>query len=166
MSINLSIDELRAYTDEEREKWSAWFRGQPCGVFDTALQSRGAFPTVWHLLDHIFVVERRHLQRLRGEYPLPETTAVASGDWETIWQYGLQTRAELLALIGSLSPAEVDTPRAVPIMGEQRMITPRKILFHVFVHELRHWAQISLALRNAGSNPPQDQDFIFSTAMA
>jgi uncharacterized damage-inducible protein DinB len=166
MSFSLSIDELRTYTDEERGKWNVWFRGQSREVFGSALQSSGAFPTVWHLLDHIFVVERRHLQRLRGEYPLPETTAMPPGDWDAIWDYGIHTRAELAGAIRSFSSMEAGTPRAVQIMGEQRMITPRKILFHVLLHEMRHWAQISLALRNAGLNPPQDQDFIFSSAIA
>jgi uncharacterized damage-inducible protein DinB len=166
MDVHLSIEELRAYTDEERGKWDLWFRAQAPQVFAVGLQSNGSFATVWRLLDHIFVVERRHLQRLRSEYPLPETTGMAEGEWPAIWDYAARTRVELLNMIGSLSAADLETPRPLPIMGATRLITPRKLLFHVFIHEIRHWAQISLAVRNAGFEPPQDQDLIFSSALA
>jgi uncharacterized damage-inducible protein DinB len=51
-------------------------------------------------------------------------------------------------------------------MANDQQVTPRKILFHVFVHEIRHWAQISLAIRNSGLTPPGGQDLIFSSALA
>lgn len=155
MSISLSLDELRAYNEWERAKWDVWFRAQSALVF----------PAVWDLLDHIFVVERRHLQRLRAEYPLPETTGVAPGDWASLWEYGLTTRAQLIAVTGALPDADANTSRTVLVMGQNRQITPRKILFHIFVHEIRHWAQVSLAVRNAGFTPPGEQDLIFSPAL-
>ena len=34
---------------------------------DAAVQPGGRLPTVGKLIDHIFLVERRHLQRLTGE---------------------------------------------------------------------------------------------------
>jgi len=166
MDAQLSTAELRAYTDEERQKWDVWFRAHPAEVFTVPFQRDGSFSTVWRMLDHIFVVERRHLQRLRSEYPLPETTGIVEGDWQAIWDYAARTRAELLRMIETISAAGLETPRPLPIMGSTRHITPRKVLFHVFIHETRHWAQISLALRNAGFKPPEDQDLIFSSALA
>ena len=38
------------------------------------------FPTRRSLLDHVFLVERRHLSRLEGGTP-PEQTGIAPGDW-------------------------------------------------------------------------------------
>jgi uncharacterized damage-inducible protein DinB len=68
---------------------------------------------------------------------------------------------------GSLSPAsEAGNARPIPIWGEPRMVTPRKLLFHVLLHEARHWAQINLAVRNAVFEPPPDQDLVFSSALA
>jgi uncharacterized damage-inducible protein DinB len=51
-------------------------------------------------------------------------------------------------------------------MGEQRLaMTARKLLFHVLIHEIRHWAQITLAVRLAGFEPPGEHDLVFSPAL-
>jgi uncharacterized damage-inducible protein DinB len=44
-------------------------------------------------------------------------------------------------------------------------MTPRKLLFHILLHEIRHWAQIALAVRLAGFQPPGDHDLFFSRAL-
>ena len=44
-------------------------------------------------------------------------------------------------------------------------MTPRKILFHILLHEIRHWAQIALAVRLAGFDPPGDHDLAHSRGM-
>lgn len=161
MQLHLSWHETRAYNEEERAKWDRWFRNHGLEVLAVPFQRGERFPTVWHMVDHIFVVERRHLQRLRSEYPLPETTGAA--DWQAILAYATGVRAELVAYVEL--PGDADAPREFPIMGRQVMVTPRKLLFHIFMHEARHWAQIALALRNAGFDPPPDQDLVFSSAL-
>lgn len=162
MPLHLSWHELRSYNEEERAKWDRWFRAHGPGALALPFQRGERFATVWKMVDHIFVVERRHLQRLRSEYPLPETTGAA--DWLALIAYARAVRAELVDFVEALSDA--DEPREFPIMGRQLMITPRKLLFHIFVHEARHWSQIALALRNAGFEPPPDQDLVFSSALS
>ena len=44
------------------------------------MQPGGRFPTAGGLLDHVFLVERRHLSRLEGGTP-PDSTGVPAGDW-------------------------------------------------------------------------------------
>jgi uncharacterized damage-inducible protein DinB len=44
-------------------------------------------------------------------------------------------------------------------------MTSRKLLFHILVHEIRHWAQIALAVRLAGIEPPGDHDLMYSRAL-
>ena len=61
--IALSLDELLAYTDEERGKWRAWLEAHP-EALALRLQPGGRFATVGALIDHIFLVEARHLARL------------------------------------------------------------------------------------------------------
>ena len=41
----------------------------------------------------------------------------------------------------------------------------RKLIAHILVHEIRHWAQIALAVRLAGLEPPGDHDLFYSNAM-
>ena len=45
------------------------------------------------------------------------------------------------------------------------VLTPRKLLFHCLLHETRHWAQIALAPRRAGLEPPGNHDLFFSKAL-
>ena len=46
------------------------------------------------------------------------------------------------------------------VRDRQWPMTPRKLLFHILFHELRHWAQVALAVRLAGFEPPGDHDFV------
>jgi uncharacterized damage-inducible protein DinB len=55
--------------------------------------------------------------------------------------------------------------RTFDVRNQQWPMTPRKLLFHILVHEIRHWAQISLAVRLAGLEPPGDHDLFFSRAL-
>src|SRR5881409_438147 len=66
--VHLTADELVAYTNGERKKWNRWFVDKPQGMSVPA-QRQVRFPTVGSLIDHIFLVERRHLQRLTGQTP-------------------------------------------------------------------------------------------------
>ncbi|MGC2197205.1 MAG: DinB family protein [Terriglobales bacterium] len=42
--------------------------------------------------------------------------------------------------------------------------TPRKIVTHVLMHEIRHWAQIATLLRLSGF-AVEPQDYLFSPVM-
>jgi uncharacterized damage-inducible protein DinB len=58
-----------------------------------------------------------------------------------------------------------DTIRPFEVRDRQWPMTPRKLLFHILLHETRHWAQIALAVRLAGFEPPGDHDLFFSGAL-
>ena len=64
----LSLDEFVRYSNEERDKWRHWFVNQPEAT-GIEVQPGGRYPTVGMLIDHIFLVERRHLQRLQSVKP-------------------------------------------------------------------------------------------------
>ena len=74
-------------------------------------------------------------------------------------------RRELEQYVADLDVDVADEIRSFE-MGEQRLaMTARKLLFHVLIHEIRHWAQITLAVRLAGFEPPGEHDLIFSPAL-
>jgi uncharacterized damage-inducible protein DinB len=58
-----------------------------------------------------------------------------------------------------------DQVRPLLVRDQQWQMTPRKLLFHILLHELRHWAQIALAVRVAGFEPPGDHDLFYSAAL-
>jgi uncharacterized damage-inducible protein DinB len=165
MSLSLGIDELVGYTNEERAKWQRWFAGQPPAALDATVQQEARFPTVRSLIDHIFLVEKRHTQRLSDLSEVDSETAVARPDIEALFRYGRAVRAELEHFIQVTPDARLTRQREFRFRDTSLTISPRKVVFHIFFHEIRHWAQIATGVRNAGFIPPGDHDLLFSSAM-
>lgn len=162
--MELAFEELLRYTNEEREKWRAWLVSHP-DTLDVEVQPGGRFPTVGSLIDHIFIVERRHLQRLHGS-PLDTQTGLSGRHAPPLFDYGASVRRELEQFVSDLDPDVADEPRTFTLQsGAALSATPRKLLFHCLIHETRHWAQIALALRRAGFEPPGDHDLLLSNAL-
>ncbi|MBZ5592718.1 MAG: DinB family protein [Acidobacteriia bacterium] len=165
MSLSLSIDELIGYTNGERAKWEAWFQEHPPSALDAPVQREGDFSDVWRLMHHIFRVEKRHTQRLKQESPLMEQIGVARHDVTALFAFGRTVREELTGFIHSASQADLNRTLEVSYRNQVTKFTARKLVFHIFVHEIRHWAQIATAVRNAGFPPPGLHDLLFSDAM-
>lgn len=163
MTLAISYEELLRYTTEEREKWRAWFLRHPQAM-DAPVQPGGRLPTVGKLIDHIFLVERRHLQRLTAD-PLSTETGLSGSNAPPLFDYGASVRRELEQLARTLGEDEADEIRAIEVRDRTWPMSPRKLLFHILVHETRHWAQIALAVRLAGFEPPGDHDLFFSQAL-
>jgi uncharacterized damage-inducible protein DinB len=163
MGLALGYDELLRYTNEERDKWRGWLLANPAAM-EAALQPGGRLPTVGKMIDHIFLVERRHIQRLTGDV-LSETTGLTGNNAIPLFDYGASVRRELTQLVAMLADEEADEPRTLVVRERPYSISPRKLLFHVLLHELRHWAQVALAVRLAGLEPPGDHDLFYSRAL-
>ena len=164
MPPTITFDELVRYTNGEREKWRRWLAERPAAL-DATVQAGGRLPTVGKLIDHIFLVERRHLQRLTSQ-PLSDTTGLTGNNAAPLFDYGASVRRELEQYVADLGDDDVDTMREFEVREKKWPMTPRKLLFHVLLHETRHWAQIALAVRLAGFEPPGDHDLFFSNALS
>jgi len=163
MPLAMTFGELVRYTNGEREKWRRWFGEHPAAL-DAPVQGEGRLPTVGKLIDHIFLVERRHLQRLTSQ-PLSESTGLTGNNASPLFDYGASVRRELEQHVEDLDDDAIDTMREFEVREKKWPMTPRKLLFHILLHETRHWAQIALAVRLAGFEPPGDHDLFFSTAL-
>jgi len=131
---------------------------------EAPVQPDGRLPTVGRLIDHIFLVERRHLQRLTGDR-LSDSTGLTANNVPPLFDYGASVRRELEQYVGELDDDVADQVRTFEVREQQWPMTPRKLLFHILVHEIRHWAQIALAVRLAGFEPPGDHDLFYSKAL-
>jgi uncharacterized damage-inducible protein DinB len=160
--MRLEFAEFLRYTQEERDKWRGWFVAHP-DALDLEVQPGGRHATVGSLIDHIFLVERRHLQRLRGVDVDPKT-GLSGRHAPPLFDYGASVRRELDQLTSELDEDAADEPRTFTVQTGEFVLTPRKLLFHCLLHETRHWAQIALALRRAGLEPPGNHDLFFSKA--
>jgi uncharacterized damage-inducible protein DinB len=161
--LTLSYDELLRYTMEERDKWRRFFVRAPQAM-ETPFQPGGRFSTVGKLIDHIFLVERRHLQRLRGE-ALTERTGLTGNNAPPLFDYGASVRRELEQYVRELDEDDAAQMRTFEVRDQQWPMSARKLLFHILMHEIRHWSQIGLAVRLAGIEPPGDHDLFFSQAL-
>ena len=163
MTLDLSYAELLRYTSDEREKWRRWLQSHP-EAMDVTLQPGGQIPTVGKLIDHVFLIERRHLQRLTGD-PVAKSTGLTGNNAPPLFDYGASVRRELEQFVGDLDADVADELRTFVVLERQCSMTSRKLLFHILIHEIRHWAQITLAVRLAGHEPPGDHDLFFSNAL-
>lgn len=162
--MDLAFDELLRYSQEERDKWRAWFATHPDAVA-IEIQPGGRFPTVGSLIDHIFLVERRHLQRLTG-VALDAKTGLSGRHAPPLFDYGASVRRELEQFASTLDDDAANEPQRITVQsGGEYTMTPRKLLFHILLHETRHWAQIALAVRRAGVEPPGNHDLFYSRAL-
>lgn len=163
MALTITLDELLGWTAEERGKWLPWLKANPKALAVT-VQPGGRFPTVGSLIDHIFLVEHRHTLRLQGK-ELPSESGVKPGDTDALFAYGAHGRSAVTTYLPTLDPGEVNVPRDVVVATGTYALTPRKLLFHMALHEVRHWAQIASAVRAAGFAPPGDHDLFYSKSI-
>jgi uncharacterized damage-inducible protein DinB len=164
MSLTLTFDELLRYTNDERDKWRLWLVSHPAAMESPVQPSGARHATVGKLVDHIFLTERRHVQRLRDE-KVDESTGLTANNAPPLFDYGASVRRELEQYVETLDDDVADQIRTFEVRDRQWQMTSRKLLFHVLLHEARHLAQIALAVRLAGFEPPGDHDLFFSRAL-
>ncbi|HLQ36913.1 MAG TPA: DinB family protein, partial [Planctomycetota bacterium] len=111
---------------------------------------------------HVFAAEKRYVERLSGR-PLTEQAAVPIA-FAALFQFGRQSRKELREFVVAFPAGQWDTPAEHTILTHTLRLTPRKIIVHVLLHEIRHWAQIATVLR-LGGEKVEMHDFLFSPVM-
>jgi uncharacterized damage-inducible protein DinB len=164
MSVTVSLERLLAYTDHERAKWRAWIAADPSRI-SIPFQPGGRFPDIGSMLDHVFLVERRHLSRLEGSTP-PDSSGVAAGDWKALFEYADLVRADLRKYEADCTEGEAAATIPVTVSTGTVSITKQALATHIVLHEVRHLAQIAFAARLAGHEPPGQHDFFYFTEPA
>lgn len=165
MPVNLELSALLDYTDWERELWHTWFRhngDQPLTI-SSGPHGDGRFETAGDVVRHIFSAEKRYVDRLSGR-PLGETDSLASDNAEVLFRFGRESRQDLKNLLRVLPEGEWDVARDFTIMERSLKLTPRKIVVHVLLHEIRHWAQVATLFRLHGWKV-ELQDFLLSPVL-
>lgn len=165
MSASLGFEQLIDYSDWERRRWHDWVAANPVRL-QIPFQGDGRFATLHALLEHVFLVERRHLARLQGATP-PDASGVPAGDWETLFDYATLVRADLRRFVQDLDEATAASTITIPMAaGGAVSMTERKLTAHILVHEIRHLAQMAYAARLAGHEPPGQHDLAFCPDLA
>ena len=165
MPMNLTLDDLMDYTAWERQKWHKWFlqHGEEVLKISAGPHGDGRFTTVGELMRHMFSAEKRYIDRLSGR-PLTDTVSIPNDNIEAIFQFSEQSRKELKEFVETYPAQEWDVPQENKIQNSVLIATPRKIVVHILMHEIRHWAQIGTLLRLNGL-VDDFHDFLFSPVM-
>jgi uncharacterized damage-inducible protein DinB len=152
-----------SYTAEERGRWERWFRENG----DEMLATPIAGPletTIGQLAMHIFGPELSFAQRLRNE-PLTGYRSLPSASVDAVFGFGLKTRQAMREFVDALAPADWDRVVEYPFHTYQFRVTIRKTICHLYIHEIRHWAQIARLVHERGFDPPGEHDLLFSAAL-
>ena len=116
------------------------------------------------MIRHIFSAEKRYIERLTGR-PLTDTTAVPADRIESLFEFSQSSRRGLMEFIESCPSAKWDTAEEHKIIDRPMLLTTKKIVMHVVLHEIRHGAKIATMLRQQGRKG-EFHDFLFSPVLA
>jgi uncharacterized damage-inducible protein DinB len=159
----LTFRELLDYTAADTERWHRWLAGHP-EVLELPIGT-GRTATVRGLVHHIIVVERRYTDRLRGE-PITTYEQVPNDPLEGLFGVFGETRTRLDAWLASATDEdlarrlEFQTISAGTLTG-----SARKIVGHLLLHGIRHWAQIATVVRQNGYATDWGHDLLLSDAL-
>ncbi len=165
MPIDTTFESLVEYTAWERQQWRQWLSTQGDAALAASVgpNGDGRFGTVGEVVRHIFSAEKRYVDRL-SERPLTEAGAVPADKIDPLFAFGEQSRSALEQYLTGLTARALDTPNEYKILSYSLSASPRKILTHVLLHEIRHWAQIATTYRLSGRKV-DFHDFLFSPAL-
>ena len=161
----VTFRELLDYTAAETERWHRWLAAKPAAVLDLPVAD-GRTATVRGLVHHIIVVERRYIDRLRGE-PVTDYEAVPSDSLDALFAAFADARGRLDEWLASATDAELSRQLEFQTISAGMMsASARKIVAHFLLHGIRHWAQIAMVVRQHGYASDWGHDILFSDALA
>jgi uncharacterized damage-inducible protein DinB len=160
----ISFAELLAANEAETRKWRKWFDEQPASVLDVPL-SIALAKNVREFLLHIFAVELRYAERLKG-LPITAYEDLPTGGVADLFGIGEKAGGRYREYLTTVSDDDLAKVIEFPTRtaGVIRS-SKRKIFLHAMLHGVRHWAQLATALREAGYPTNWGKDFLYSEVM-
>jgi uncharacterized damage-inducible protein DinB len=159
-TASVRLADLLAYNNSEVVKWKAWFEKNPAALDVRVGEKIG---TVRELVKHIFQAENFLAARIFGE-EVDRTRFEPKND-EEMWALHERGYARLAGFAASAT--EEDMARVVKLpFGGGREVSTRKVLTQAALHNVHHWAQIAMVVRQAGMPSEGPHDIILSDVMA
>ncbi len=157
-----ALRELARYCAGESDRWREWLAQQPAAVLEVEVGEE-PIGTVGALLAHIAGVELIYADALMGvrrdsyQWPASDSAAEIFGVHEDAFD-------ALGAFLDGARDAVLAEERTLRVPGRQHgwtLTAPAgKMVAHMLVHGIRHYAQIASALRRAGHPQPWPHDLI------
>ncbi len=158
----LTATEILQWNDLTAQRWKALLVANPdalefpCDVYGVGI--------VRGLLRHIIAVELRYSERLSGE-PVTPYEEVPIGSAEELFALHDLTVTRYGKLLAETSIDWEEKLEFTTISAGTRSATRKRILFHAFLHGIRHYAQLATLVRQHGIKPDWPMDFLFSEAI-
>jgi uncharacterized damage-inducible protein DinB len=161
----LTCDELLRHNEGETAKWRDFFDTYPetLGLpaeFAQMHEVRG-------VLLHIFAVELIYAERIAGiARPRLDYADFPSGSLDELFGNHDKAMEHLRGFLARGEAADWDavikfeTKTSGTLQGSKR-----KCFVHLFLHSVRHWAQLATFLRESGFKQEWGHDFIFSNVI-
>jgi len=153
----LTAEELIAWNDATSHQWRTFVTENPtvlavqCDIYKAE--------TVGQLLQHIVAAELRYAERL-AELPVSDYAAIPYATSDDI--YATHDRA-LSILRTLLADPTYDWNAQLEfntLTQGRRRSSRRSILFHAMLHGIRHYAQLTTLVRQAGFSPKMALDYL------
>jgi uncharacterized damage-inducible protein DinB len=157
----LTYNVLLEYTSKEQHRWHEWLSNHPTSW--AVPFATGRMATIGGVVLHIFAVELRYTQRLRGE-PVTDWDAFRETSIEDVFALGDNARALLVEFLTSAQDDDLDKILTFQTLTAGTVTASKhKIASNVFLHGIRHWAQIATVLRYQGFPQQWPHDMLLAS---
>ena len=159
-----TLEELLDDFNRTAARWQAFFAEHPQAANAPTDIARST--TVAHLVWHICAVSYRHSQRLLGQAPTDLEAVHPGKDLDSAWKLQAAAAEKLSQFLSQADDKTLDRVFTIQTRSAGELsCSYRKLFLHVFVHAIRHWAQIGPIVRQNGFTPAWMQDILFSNAI-
>ena len=156
----LSYKALLELTSTEHHRWHEWFAEHPEAWALAFATERMA--TVGGVVLHIFAVELRYTQRLLGER-VTGWEDFTQSMVDEVFEVGENARAQLVQFLDGVSDEELDKVLTFQTLTAGTVTANKhKIASNIFLHDIRHWAQVATVLRQNGYVDQWPHDLLLS----
>jgi uncharacterized damage-inducible protein DinB len=157
----LGYKALLELTSTEHHRWHEWFAEHPEAWALAFATERMA--TVGGVVLHIFAVELRYTQRLL-EQRVTGWEEFTQSTVDEVFALGENARAQLVQFLTAASDEEFDKVLTFQTLTAGTVTANKhKIASNIFLHDIRHWAQIATVLRQNGYVDQWPHDLLLST---
>ncbi len=152
-----TLRELARYCAGETDRWYAWLAEQDAAVLALPV-GEAQIATVGTLLMHVAWVERAYAEVLVG--------APVTSDWlpidalEPIQAVHREAFAKLESFLAAADDAALEQELTLRVRGMRLTASAGKMVAHLLVHGIRHYAQLAMKLREQGHRAPGEHDLI------
>ena len=162
----VTLEDLLADFDLTADKWKAFFAANPAAAdVPTDIAECG---TVGGLVWHLYMASAVHSKRLLGGpvIDFAATTSATEKNIDGAWRMHEIGSANLQRFLAETDDSALDTLLNMRLReGIEIQIRRRKLCLHIFVHAIRHLAQIGPLVRQHGFPVGWPQDISFSSAI-